>query len=479
MKFIHDDFLLETPQARRLYHEHAAAQPIIDYHCRLPPAEIAEDKRWSDIADLWLGGDHYKWRAMRSAGINERFCTGNATPWEKFAKYAEAMPQVLRNPLYHWSHLELSRYFDIDGLLSPSTARDIFDRCNDMLAQPGFSARGFMERSNVEVVCTTDDPVDSLEHHRAITADKSFRIRVLPTWRPDKALLIDRPEAFTAWLGALENAADMSVASLNDLMEALQKRHDVFAEHGCRISDRGVETIWAEDCTHTEAASIFAKARAGQSISPAEAVRYKSFLLHELAVMDAAKGWTMQIHYGALRSNNSRMLHQIGPDTGFDSIGDWPVASGMARHFDRLDSVGSLPKTIIYNLNPRDNEVIATMLGNFQDGITAGKMQLGSGWWFNDQLDGMTRQIEALSQLGVLARFVGMLTDSRSFLSYTRHEYFRRLLCNILGNDMKRGFIPDDLEMVGDLVQNISCRNARDYFGFGSEQFQNQLSPTN
>ena len=361
MKFIHDDFLLETPQARRLYHEHAAAQPIIDYHCHLPPAEIAEDKRGSDIADLCHGGDHYKWRAMRAAGINERFCTGNATPWEKFAKYAEAMPQVLRNPLYHWSHLELSRYFDIDGLLSPSTARDIFDRCNEMLLQPGFSARGFMERSNVEAVCTTDDPVDSLEHHRAITADKSFRIRVLPTWRPDKALLIDRPEAFTAWLGALENAADMSVASLNDLMEALQKRHDVFAEHGCRISDRGVETIWAEDCTHTEAASIFAKARAGQSISPAEAVRYKSFLLHELAVMDAAKGWTMQIHYGALRSNNSRMLHQIGPDTGFDSIGDWPVASGMARHFDRLDSVGSLPKAIIYNLNPRDNEIRALL----------------------------------------------------------------------------------------------------------------------
>lgn len=469
MKFIHDDFLLETPQARRLYHEHAAAQPIIDYHCHLPPAEIAEDKRWPDIASLWLGGDHYKWRAMRTAGIAERFCTGDATPWEKFAKYADAMPQFLRNPLYHWSHLELSRYFGIDELLSPSTARDIFDRCNQMLSQPGFSARGLMERSKVEVVCTTDDPVDSLEHHRAITADKSFRICVLPTWRPDKALLIDRPEAFTAWLGALENAADMSVASLNDLMEALQKRHDVFAEHGCRLSDRGVETIWAEDCTHTEAASIFAKARAGQSISLAEAVRYKSFLLHELAVMDAAKGWTMQIHYGALRSANTRMLRKIGPDTGFDSIGDWPVASAMARHFDRLDSAGSLPKTIIYNLNPRDNEVVATILGNFQDGITAGKMQFGSGWWFNDQLNGMTRQIEALSQLGLLARFVGMITDSRSFLSYTRHEYFRRLLCNILGRDMQLGLIPDDIDLVGSLVADISHHNARDYFGFSTQ----------
>ncbi len=467
MKFIHDDFLLETPQARRLYHEHAASQPIIDYHCHLPPAEIAEDKRWTDMAALWLGGDHYKWRAMRTAGFGERFCTGDASPWEKFAKYAETMPQLLRNPLYHWSHLELARYFGLDDrLLGPSTAKEIFDRCNEMLAQPGFTARGFMERSKVETVCTTDDPVDSLEHHRAIAADKNFKIRVLPTWRPDKALFIDRPEIFRGWLGALEQAAGMTVSSLDDLMSALQKRHDFFADHGCRLSDRGIDTVWAEDCPRAEAAAIFAKARAGQAVSPAEAVRYKSFLLHELAVMDAAKGWTMQIHYGALRSANSRMLRQLGPDTGFDSIGDGPVAVAMARHFDRLDSADRLPKTIIYNLNPRDNEVIATMLGNFQDGITAGKMQFGSGWWFNDQLDGMTHQIEALSQLGVLARFVGMLTDSRSFLSYTRHEYFRRLLCNILGRDMQRGLIPDDPDLVGGLVADISYRNAKAYFGF-------------
>ena len=467
MKFIHEDFLLETPQARRLYHEHAAPQPIIDYHCHLPPAEIAADKRWADIADLWLGGDHYKWRAMRTAGVGERFCTGNATPWEKFAKYAETMPQLLRNPLYHWSHLELARYFGIDDrLLGPSTAKEIFDRCNEMLSQPGFTARGFMERAKVETVCTTDDPVDSLEHHRAIAADKNLPIRVLPTWRPDKALFVDRPEIFAAWLDALEKAAGMTVSSLDDLMSALQNRHDFFADHGCRLSDRGIDTVWAEDCPRQEAASIFAKARSGQAVTPAEAVRYKSFLLHELAVMDSAKGWTMQIHYGALRSANTRMLRQIGPDTGFDSIGDWPVASAMARHFDRLDGTGSLPKTIIYNLNPRDNEVIATMLGNFQDGVTAGKMQIGSGWWFLDQLDGMTRQIEALSQLGVLARFVGMLTDSRSFLSYTRHEYFRRLLCNILGRDMQRGLIPDDPELVGGLVADISYRNAKSYFGF-------------
>ena len=469
MKFIHDDFLLETPQARRLYHEYAAPQPIIDYHCHLPPSEIAENKRWPDIASLWLGGDHYKWRAMRAVGIDERFCTGDATPWEKFAKYAEAMPQFLRNPLYHWSHLELARYFGVDELLSPATARKIFDHCNEKLTQPEFSARGFMERSKVETVCTTDDPVDSLEYHRAISADKTFAIRVLPTWRPDKALLIDRPEIFSPWLGALEQAAGMSISSLDELMSALQKRHDFFADHGCRLSDRGIETVFADDCSHAEASAIFAKARAGQSLNPDEARRYRSFLLHELAVMDAAKGWTMQIHYGALRSTNSRMLGKIGPDTGFDSIGDWPVASAMARHFDRLESVGKLPKTIIYNLNPRDNEVIATMIGNFQDGITAGKMQFGSGWWFNDQLDGMTRQIEALSQLGVLARFVGMLTDSRSFLSYTRHEYFRRLLCNILGSDMQRGLVPDDIELVGALVADISYRNARDYFGFSSQ----------
>jgi glucuronate isomerase len=469
VKFIHDDFLLETPQARRLYHEYAAPQPIIDYHCHLPPSEIAGNKRWPDIASLWLGGDHYKWRAMRAVGIDERFCTGDATPWEKFAKYAEAMPQFLRNPLYHWSHLELARYFGIDDLLSPATARKIFDHCNEKLTQPEFSARGFMERSKVETVCTTDDPVDSLESHRTISADKTFAIRVLPTWRPDKALWIDRPVIFSDWLGALEQAAGMSISSLDDLMSALQKRHDFFADHGCRLSDRGIDTVWAEDCSHAEASAIFAKARAGQSLNPDEARRYRSFLLHELAVMDAAKGWTMQIHYGALRSTNSRMLGKIGPDTGFDSIGDWPVASAMARHFDRLESVGKLPKTIIYNLNPRDNEVIATMIGNFQDGITAGKMQFGSGWWFNDQLDGMTRQIEALSQLGVLARFVGMLTDSRSFLSYTRHEYFRRLLCNILGSDMQRGLVPDDIELVGALVADISYRNARDYFGFSSQ----------
>ena len=469
MKFIHEDFLLETPQARRLYHAHAEGLPLIDYHCHLSPREIAEDIRWPDIATLWLGGDHYKWRAMRTAGVEERFITGDASPWEKFEKYAQTMPKLLRNPLYHWSHLELARYFGIDDiLLGPATAREVFDRCNEMLAQPGFSAREFMARSKVEVVCTTDDPVDSLEYHRTIAADKKFPIRVLPTWRPDKALQVDKPEAFSAWIDQLEKSSGVTISKLDDLLFALQQRHDFFAERGCRLSDRGLDTVWAEECTPADAAAIFERARRGQPVSPAEAVRYKSFLLHELAVMDAAKGWTMQIHYGAQRNNNTRMFGQLGPDTGFDSIADLPVAAAMARHFDRLDSIGALPKTIIYNLNPRDNEVVATMLGNYQDGITAGKMQFGSGWWFLDQLDGMTRQIEALSQMGLLSCFVGMLTDSRSFLSYTRHEYFRRLLCNILGRDMQRGFIPDDEGLVGPMVRAICYDNARNYFGFGN-----------
>ena len=469
MKFIHDDFLLETAQARRLYHSHAESLPIIDYHCHLSPKEIAEDLRWPDITALWLGGDHYKWRALRAAGVDERFITGDATPWEKFEKFAETMPKLLRNPLYHWSHLELARYFGVaDKLLGPDTAREIFDACNAKLQQPDFSARGLMKRSKVEIVCTTDDPSDSLEYHRVIAADKSFDILVLPTWRPDKSLAIDQPNVWSSWLQKMEQVCHEPILSLDDLLASLQKRHDFFAEHGCRLSDRGLDTIWADDCTREEAAAIFAKAREGYAVTAAEAVRYKSFLLHELAVMDAAKGWAMQIHYGALRNNNTRMLEKLGPDTGFDSIGDQSVAAAMARHFDRLASAAALPKTIIYNLNPADNEVIASMIGNFQDGSVAGKMQFGSGWWFNDQLDGMTRQIESLSQLGLLSQFVGMLTDSRSFLSYPRHEYFRRLLCNILGRDMQRGLIPDDENLVGVMVADICHHNARNYFNFTS-----------
>lgn len=465
--FLHEDFLLESAPARELYHRYAADLPIIDYHCHLPPAEIAQNKRWDNITQIWLYGDHYKWRAMRTAGIAEEYCTGSASDWEKFEKYAELMPKALRNPLYHWTHLELKKYFYIsDRLLGPETARAVYEECNRVIAAPDFSSRTLMQKSKVEVVCTTDDPVDTLEHHIAIAKDKSFDIQVRPTWRPDKSLAVDKPGIFSAWLKQLEQASQLSIESLDGLLTVLRKRHDFFHANGCRLSDRGLETLYAEDCTNAEAAGVFQKVLAGKVPVPDEVIRFKSFMLHELAVMDAEKGWTQQLHYGALRNNNSQMLNRLGPDTGFDSIGDWPAAAGMSRYFDRLDRQGMLPKTIIYNLNPRDNEMVATMTGNFQDGKTAGKMQFGSAWWFTDQLDGMTRQIEALSQMGLLSQFVGMLTDSRSFLSYTRHEYFRRLLCNMLGSDIERGRIPNDLALVGKMTEDICYYNARNYFGF-------------
>ena len=465
--FIHEDFLLDSAPARELYHRHAADLPIIDYHCHLPPAEIAQDKRWENLTQIWLYGDHYKWRTMRTVGIAEEFCTGQASDWAKFEKYAGLMPKTLRSPLYHWTHLELKKYFGIaDRLLGPDTAREIYEECNRIIATPEFSCRSLMKQSKVEVVCTTDDPVDSLEHHIAIAKDKSFAVQVRPTWRPDKSLAVDKPEIFGAWLNQLEAATQSSVTSLDGLLTALRIRHDFFHAHGCRLSDRGLETVYAEDCAASDASAIFQKVLAGKPLAQDEVLRFKSFMLHELAVMDAEKGWTQQLHYGALRNNNSRMFEKIGPDTGFDSIGDWPVAAGMSRYLDRLDRKGMLPKTIIYNLNPRDNELVATMTGNFQDGKTAGKMQFGSAWWFTDQLDGMARQIEALSQMGLLSQFVGMLTDSRSFLSYTRHEYFRRLLCNILGGDIARGRIPNDLALVGKMTQDICYYNARNYFGF-------------
>ena len=464
--FIHDDFLLDTKASRELYHRYAEDLPIIDYHCHLKPSEIAEDKRWENITQIWLYGDHYKWRAMRAAGVPERFCTGDASDWEKFKSYAGMVPKALRNPLYHWTHLELKRYFGISELLGPDTAEAIYAECNRLIASDDFSCRSLMKKSKVEVVCTTDDPADSLADHIAIAADQTFSTQVRPTWRPDLALAVDKPEAFLSWLARLETAAEMEIGSLDSLLAALRKRHDFFHEHGCRLSDRGLDYVYGEEYTTSEAATSFDKARSAEPLTPGEVTLYKSFMLHELGVMDAEKGWTQQLHYGALRNNNSAMFWKIGPDTGFDSIGDGPAASSMSRYFDRLNSLGKLPKTIVYNLNPRDNEMVATMIGNFQDGETAGKMQLGSGWWFMDQLDGMRRQIETLSQLGLLSQFVGMLTDSRSFLSYTRHEYFRRLLCNILGSDMERGLLPDDLELVGKMVADICYHNARNYFGF-------------
>ncbi len=466
MTFINDNFMLETEQAKELYHSYAKDLPIIDYHCHLNPQEIAEDKRWENISQLWLHGDHYKWRQMRTAGIAEKYCTGNASDREKFDQYAELMPKALRNPLYHWTHLELKKYFGITDLLSPKTANEIWEMTKNIITDGKFSARELMKKSKVEVACTTDDPIDSLAYHIAIANDNNFSIQVRPTWRPDKGWMVDKPELFNNWIDQLEKISESKITNLDSYMGALQKRHDFFHEAGCRLSDRGIPVVWAVDYSNEEVGIIFAKVRCGNSVSAEEELKFKSFMLHELAVMDADKGWTMQIHYGVLRNTNSRLFSQEGADIGCDSIADWSTGEAMSRHFDRLDKIGKLPKTIIYPINPSDNAMIATMIGNFQDGEIAGKMQFGSGWWFLDQIDGMTRQIESLSQLGLLSQFVGMLTDSRSFLSYTRHEYFRRLLCNILGNDMAKGLVPNDTELVGKMVKDICYYNAKKYFGF-------------
>jgi glucuronate isomerase len=469
LPFIHDNFLLDSKEAIDLYHRYAKNQPIIDYHCHLSPQELAENKRWSNIAQIWLYGDHYKWRAMRTAGVSEVFCTGSASDEEKFNQFAEITPLLLRNPLYHWSHLELKSYFGIsDLLLSAQTAPQIWKQANQILQSPDFSAWSILEKSKVEVICTTDDPIDSLEHHRKIQTEGKCPAQVFPTWRPDKVLWVDRGNPFLSWIKSLSTVSGVEVLDLQSLLTALRIRHDFFAQHGCKLSDRGIETVWSLECTRTEADAILKKALEGTPISPLESEKYKSLMLHELAVMDAEKGWTMQIHYGALRNNNTRLFKKIGPDAGFDSIGDWPIAESLSKHLDRLDAMERLPRTILYNLNPRDFEMIGTMIGNFQDGTIAGKLQMGSGWWFMDQLDGMKRQMEALSQLGLLSCFVGMLTDSRSFLSYTRHEYFRRLLCNLLGDEMKRGLLPQDPKLIGSLVEKVSYTNAKNYFQFGN-----------
>ena len=463
--FIHDDFLLQNNAARELYHGYAAAMPIIDYHCHLPPAEVAVDKRWENMSRVWLGGDHYKWRALRSNGIDERFITGDAPDREKFQKFAETMPYLLRNPLFDWSQLELARYFNVYDLLTPATADKIWQATAEQLVQPGFSARGLMTRSRVKVVCTTDDPCDMLEHHAAVKAS-AFSVQMLPTWRPDKAMAIDRPAFWNAWLDRLAAAAGMTVATWDDLLSALQKRHDFFAQNGCRLSDYGLDTLYAEPYSVAQICELFTRVRRGGEVTREEVATFRSAFLFEGLAMDARSDWSAQIHYGAMRNNNTKMFQKLGPDTGFDSIGDWKAAVPMSRLFDRLELADALPRVVIYTLNPCDNEMIGTMLGNFQRGPEAGRMQFGSGWWFNDQKDGMLRQLEALSQLGLLSRFVGMLTDSRSFLSYTRHEYFRRILCNLLGTDITEGKIPNDIAWTGEIVKDICYRNAVRYFGF-------------
>lgn len=464
--FVNSDFLLQARQGRRLYHEFAEGLPIVDYHSHLPPSDIAADRRWENLAQLWLGGDHYKWRAMRANGVAERYCTGDATDWEKFLKWAETMPRLLRNPLYHWTHLELKRYFGVDDLLGPKTARKIWDTCNRKLAGSDFSCRRLMERMKVVLVCTTDDPADSLEHHQALARERAFKVKVLPTWRPDKGMAVENPVAFNAWVDRLETAAGRSIRDFDGYRDALLERHRFFHRQGCRLSDHGLATIYADAYTEAGIRKIFRKVRGGKTLSADDVLKFRSAMLYEFAVMDAEKGWTQQYHLGVLRNANSRMMAKLGPDTGFDAIGDFEIGRPLARLLDRLSGDGKLTKTIVYNINPRDNALMATLMGSFQDGSAPGKMQWGSGWWFLDQKRGMEEQIETLSQMGVLGRFVGMLTDSRSFLSFTRHEYFRRILCNVLGTDMRDGMIPEDYPLVGGMVRDICYRNAASYFGF-------------
>ena len=439
--------------------------PIIDYHCHLVPQMIAENRRFGNITEAWLGGDHYKWRAMRANGVEEAYITGDKSDWEKFEKWAGTLPYAMRNPLYHWTHLELARIFGIDEVLSPRTAREIYEACNARLAEPGFRAQGLMTRCNVEVVCTTDDPVDSLEYHRCI-AESGFGTKVLPAWRPDKATAVSDPEAYNAYLDRLEAAADMSIGTYEELLDALHVRHDFFDRMGCRLSDHGLGGFVAADYTESDLMQIFAKVRGGTALTAGETAKFQSGLLFDLALMDDESGWTQQYHVGAIRNNNSRMFDRLGPDAGYDSIGEEPCAAAGNRFLDRLARAGKLSKTILYNLHPKDTEVLITMAGNFNEGPTVGKVQYGAAWWFLDQEDGMTKQLNALSSLGLLGRFVGMLTDSRSFLSYPRHEYFRRILCNLLGRDVESGRLPrSEMAWIGRMVEDISYHNAKNYFG--------------
>jgi glucuronate isomerase len=465
--FMDGNFVLQTETAQQLYHEHAKKQPIIDYHCHLDPKQIAENRQFDNLGQIWLEGDHYKWRAMRTNGIDERYITGKETSdWEKFEKWAETVPYTMRNPLYHWTHLELKTAFGVNSILKPETAKEIYEKCTALLRTPEYSARGLMLKYDVRVVCTTDDPTDSLEHHIALKKE-GFAVKVLPTWRPDKATAVENPAAFRAYVDKLSEISGVPIANFDDLLQALKVRHDFFASAGCKLSDHGIEKFYAEDFTASEINAIFKKVYGGTDLSREEILKFKSAMLYEGGKMDWEKNWTQQFHYGALRNNNSLMFKKLGPDTGYDSIADYDTARDLSKLLDKLHSEGKLAKTILYNLNPRDNDMIATMLGNFQEGPVAGKIQFGSGWWFLDQKYGMEAQMNSLSVLGLLSRFVGMLTDSRSFLSYPRHEYFRRILCNLIGNDVEQGLLPaSELPFLGKLVEDISYNNANRYFEF-------------
>lgn len=463
--FLNEDFLLQSSTAQTLYHQYAAHMPIIDYHNHLVPQQIAEDKQFDNITQIWLYGDHYKWRAMRAHGVNERYITGDATDEEKFMKWAETVPYTMRNPLYHWTHLELQRYFGVTEVLNAESGKRIYDHCSALLRSKEYSVRNLLRKMNVQALCTTDDPIDNLAYHQAIAAS-GFEIKVLPTFRPDKAMAVDDELTFIEYVNALSQVSGKQINHLQDFKDAIQERHDFFHSVGCRLSDHGLEHIYAEDYTEEEIELIFSRLHSGKIINKKEKWQFKSAMLVFFAHLDHAKGWTQQFHLGALRNNNNRLLSSLGPDTGFDSIGDFEQAKSLSKFLNTLDTTNQLAKTILYNLNPRDNELFATMTGNFQDGTIVGKIQFGSGWWFLDQKDGMEKQINALSNMGMLSHFVGMLTDSRSFLSFPRHEYFRRILCNLIGQDVENGELPADMEWLGKLVKDISYTNASQFFNF-------------
>ncbi len=469
-KFMDENFLLHTKTAQTLFHEYAKNMPIFDYHCHLPAQDIAKNKQFRNLSEVWLGGDHYKWRAMRANGIEERFCTGDADDYEKFEAWAKTVPFLIRNPLYHWTLLELNRYFGINELLTSSTAHGIYEKCSGMLHEEKFRARGLMQMMNVKAICTTDDPTDSLMYHEQIKNDSSFSIKVLPTFRPDKAMAVKNVKKFNEWVNTLEKVSNISINDYMDFLDAIRKRHDFFHQMGCRISDHGIETAYAKDYTKSEIKTIFSKARFGKELSLEEVLQFKSAMMVEFGIMDYEKNWVQQLHLGAMRNNNTLMFRKLGADIGFDSIGDFEIARPLSRFLDRLHLMNKLPKTILYNLNPRDNEVLATMAGNFQDSSIPGKIQFGSAWWFLDHKDGMEKQINALSCTGLLSRFVGMLTDSRSFLSYPRHEYFRRILCNIIAQDVENGELPNDIELLGHIIEDISFNNAVKYTGIKIEK---------
>lgn len=463
--FLDDNFLLQSKVAEELYHTYAKNQPIIDYHNHLIPDQIANNINFENLTQVWLYGDHYKWRAMRTNGVNERYITGDATDFEKFQKWAETVPYTMRNPLYHWTHLELQRYFGISTLLNGDTAKDIYDEASAKLRTSEYGVRGLLQKMNVEVVCTTDDPIDSLVYHQQF-AKEGATLKMLPAFRPDKAMNSDNIADLNAYIVKLEQVTNTSIGSLDEYLSALKQRHDFFAANGCSVSDHGLEQIYAEDYTKDEITAIFSKIRTNQEISYSENLKFKSAMLIYFAEWDHEKGWVQQYHLGALRNNNTRLLTKLGPDTGFDSIGDFSQARALSKFLNRLDTQDKLTKTIIYNLNPADNELIATMIGNFNDGSVAGKVQFGSAWWFLDQKDGMIKQMNTLSNMGLLSRLVGMLTDSRSFLSFPRHEYFRRLVCNLFAEDVVNGELPHDMEWIGKLVEDICYKNARNYFNF-------------